>query len=141
MASRYRWDSQPVHSGACDGAQVALTEPPTSYQPLWILETCARIASGRRRAVEIIGVLIAGIVLGLLGKWVAPGDKDNTPLWLTTLCGIVGALIGWIIYLAFGGNGSPGLDWTCWILVVLCAASLVAIVSNLTGRKKVNLPR
>ena len=90
--------------------------------------------------MEIIGVLIAGISIGFLGKWVAPGDKDDTPLWLTILCGIVGALIGWIIYIAFGGDGSPGLDWTCWILVVVCAAIPVAIAATLTGRNKVNLP-
>ena len=91
--------------------------------------------------MEIIGVLIAGVFIGFLGKWVAPGDKDNTPLWLTMLCGIVGALIGWIIYLAFGGNGSPGLDWACWIVVVVCSAILVVIASTLTGLNKVRLPR
>ena len=30
--------------------------------------------------MEIIGVLIAGIVIGLLGKLIAPGDEDNIPL-------------------------------------------------------------
>ena len=91
--------------------------------------------------MEIIGVLIAGIIIGFVGKWVAPGDKDNTPLWLTILCGIVGALIGWIIYAVFGGNGSPGIDWTRWIIAGVCAAILVVIASTLTGRNKVNLPR
>lgn len=90
--------------------------------------------------MEIIGVIIAGIIIGSLGKWFAPGNKSNTPLWLTTLCGIVGALIGWIIYLALGGNGSPGLDWDCWILVVVCAAIPVAIAVALLGNKKVNFP-
>ena len=33
--------------------------------------------------MDIIGVIIAGIIIGLLGKFVAPGDKDNIPLWLT----------------------------------------------------------
>jgi uncharacterized membrane protein YeaQ/YmgE (transglycosylase-associated protein family) len=93
-----------------------------------------------REFVEIIGVLIAGIIIGSLGKWFAPGDKDNTPLWLTTLGGIVGALIGWIIFLALGGNGSPGLDWDCWILVVVCAAIPVAIAVFLLGKKSVNFP-
>ena len=37
--------------------------------------------------MEIIGVIIAGIIIGLLGKFVAPGDKDNIPIWLTILCG------------------------------------------------------
>ena len=59
--------------------------------------------------MEIIGVIIAGIVIGLLGKFVAPGDKDNIPLWLTILCGIGGVILGWYIYAAFGGNGSPGI--------------------------------
>ena len=58
--------------------------------------------------MEIIGVIIAGIIIGLLGKFVAPGDKDNIPIWLTILCGIGGVIIGWFIYTAFGGNGSPG---------------------------------
>ena len=40
--------------------------------------------------MEIIGVIIAGIVIGVLGKFVAPGDKDNIPIWLTILCGIGG---------------------------------------------------
>ena len=57
--------------------------------------------------MDIIGVIIAGIIIGLLGKFVAPGDKDNIPIWLTILCGIGGVLLGWYIYAAFGGG--PGL--------------------------------
>ena len=33
--------------------------------------------------MEIFGVIIAGIIIGLLGKFLAPGDKDNIPIWLT----------------------------------------------------------
>ena len=55
--------------------------------------------------MEIIGVIIAGIIIGLLGKFVAPGDKDNIPIWLTILCGIGGVILGWFVYSAFGGNG------------------------------------
>ncbi len=90
--------------------------------------------------MEIIGVVVAGTFIGFLGKLVARGDKDNTPLWLTSLCGIVGALIGWIAYVALGGSTSPGLDWDCWVPVLICAAIPVAIVVALTGNKKVNFP-
>jgi uncharacterized membrane protein YeaQ/YmgE (transglycosylase-associated protein family) len=86
--------------------------------------------------VEIIGVIIAGIVIGLLGKFVAPGDKDNIPIWLTILCGIGGVLIGWFIYTAFGGNGSPGIDWVRWIIAIVVAAVLVVIASAITGRSR-----
>jgi uncharacterized membrane protein YeaQ/YmgE (transglycosylase-associated protein family) len=84
--------------------------------------------------MEIIGLIIAGLIIGLLGKFVAPGDKDNVPLWLTVLCGIGGVLIGSVIYTAFGGDGSRGIDWTRWVVAILCAAVLVVIASTVTGR-------
>ena len=84
--------------------------------------------------MEIIGVLIAGVIIGLLGKFVAPGDKDNIPIWLTVLCGIAGVIIGWFVYTAFGGDGSRGVDWTRWIVAIACAAVLVVIASTVTGR-------
>ena len=85
--------------------------------------------------MEIIGVIIAGIVIGLLGKFVAPGDKDNIPIWLTILCGIAGVIIGWFIYTAFGGDGSPGVDWVRWIIAIVVAAVLVIIASTVTSRR------
>ena len=86
--------------------------------------------------MEIIGVLIAGVIIGLLGKFVAPGDKDNIPIWLTILCGVGGVLIGWFIYTAFGGNGSRGIDWVRWIIAIAVAAVLVVIASAVTGRSR-----
>jgi uncharacterized membrane protein YeaQ/YmgE (transglycosylase-associated protein family) len=84
--------------------------------------------------MEIIGVIIAGIIIGLLGKFVAPGDKDNIPIWLTIVCGIGGVILGWFIYTAFGGNGSPGVDWVRWIVAIVVAAVLVVIASTVTSR-------
>ncbi len=84
--------------------------------------------------VEIIVLIIVGAIIGLLGKFVAPGDKDNIPIWLTLLCGVGGVLIGYFIYRAFGGDGSGGIDWTRWIVSVLTAAVLVVIASSVTGR-------
>jgi uncharacterized membrane protein YeaQ/YmgE (transglycosylase-associated protein family) len=84
--------------------------------------------------MEIIGVIVAGIIIGLLGKLVAPGDKDNIPLWLTVVCGIGGVVIGWFVYSAFGGDGSDGVDWVRWIVAVAVSAVLVMIASTLTGR-------
>lgn len=84
--------------------------------------------------MEIIGLIIAGIVIGLLGKFVAPGDKDNIPIWLTILCGVGGVVLGWFIYTAFGGNGSAGVDWTRWIVAILTSAVLVVIASTLSAR-------
>jgi len=84
--------------------------------------------------MEIIGVLIAGVIIGLLGKFVAPGDKDNIPLWLTILCGIAGVLVGWFVYDAFGGDKTDGVDWVRWIVAIVIAAIFVIIASTVTGR-------
>ena len=86
--------------------------------------------------MEIIGVIVAGIMIGLLGKFVAPGNRDNIPIWLTILCGIGGVLIGWYIYTAFGGNGSRGIDWVRWLIAIAVAAVLVMIASAVTGRSR-----
>jgi uncharacterized membrane protein YeaQ/YmgE (transglycosylase-associated protein family) len=82
----------------------------------------------------IIFYLVVGTIVGLLGKFFAPGDKDNTPLWLTIVCGIGGMLLGGVIYSAFGGNGSAGLDWIQGIVTIATAAVLVVIASTVTGR-------
>jgi uncharacterized membrane protein YeaQ/YmgE (transglycosylase-associated protein family) len=83
---------------------------------------------------SIIILIIIGAIIGLLGKFVAPGDKDNIPIWLTVLCGIGGVLIGLAIYSAFGGDGSGGVDWVKWALCIVVAAVLVVIASTVTGR-------
>jgi uncharacterized membrane protein YeaQ/YmgE (transglycosylase-associated protein family) len=82
----------------------------------------------------ILFYIVVGAIVGLLGKFLAPGDKDNIPLWLTILCGIGGMVIGGVIYQAFGGNGSRGLDWTQGIVAIVTAAVLVVIASTMTGR-------
>ena len=91
--------------------------------------------------MEIIGVIIAGIIIGLLGKFVAPGDKDNIPLWLTILCGIGGVILGWFIYTAFGGQETRGIDWIRWLVAIAVAAVLVVIASTLTGRNRTRATR
>jgi uncharacterized membrane protein YeaQ/YmgE (transglycosylase-associated protein family) len=80
--------------------------------------------------------LIVGAIVGLLGKFFAPGDKDNIPWWLTVACGIGGMLIGDVIYRAFGGDGSGGLDWVQGFVTIATAAVLVVIASTITGRNK-----
>jgi uncharacterized membrane protein YeaQ/YmgE (transglycosylase-associated protein family) len=94
------------------------------------------IRSPLEEAVEIIGVILAGIIIGLLGKFVAPGNRDNIPIWLTIICGIGGVLIGWFVYTALGGNGSPGIDWVRWIIAIAVAAVLVMIAAALTAKTR-----
>jgi uncharacterized membrane protein YeaQ/YmgE (transglycosylase-associated protein family) len=82
----------------------------------------------------ILFYLVVGTIVGLLGKLIAPGDRDNIPFWLTIVCGIGGMVIGDVIYRAFGGDGSSGLDWTQGLVAVVTAVVLVMIAATVTGR-------
>jgi uncharacterized membrane protein YeaQ/YmgE (transglycosylase-associated protein family) len=76
-------------------------------------------------------VIVMGIIIGLLGKWVAPGNRDNIPLWLTVVCGIIGVIIGygWL-------GGTKGIDWLAFFVSIIIAAILVAIAATVTGRAR-----
>ncbi len=96
-------------------------------------------ADRKVRAVDISTILfylIVGTIVGLLGKFLAPGDKDNIPFWLVIVCGIGGMLLGDVIYRVFGGDGSRGLDWTQGLVTVLTAMVLVIGAAIATGRAK-----
>ncbi len=85
--------------------------------------------------MEWIGTIIFGAIIGLLGKFVAPGDKDNIPIWLTIILGIVGALAGYAIWGAISNEGNTGgIDWIRWIISIAVAAVLVMIASTMMGR-------
>jgi uncharacterized membrane protein YeaQ/YmgE (transglycosylase-associated protein family) len=86
-------------------------------------------------AVDIIGVIIAGIIIGLLGKFFAPGDRDNIPFWLTIVCGVGGVLIGYYLAAALGVEATRGIDWIRWIISIVVAAVLVMIAASVTGRR------
>jgi uncharacterized membrane protein YeaQ/YmgE (transglycosylase-associated protein family) len=86
--------------------------------------------------LTIIFYLVVGTIVGLLGKLLAPGDRDNIPFWLTIVCGIGGMIVGGVIYRAFGGDGSDGLDWTQGLVTVLTAVVLVMVAATVTGRTK-----
>jgi uncharacterized membrane protein YeaQ/YmgE (transglycosylase-associated protein family) len=85
----------------------------------------------------VLTVIIGGLIIGLLGKFVAPGDRDHIPLWLTLVCGVGGVLIGTFLYGAIWDNkNTPGFDWWRHIWQVVVAAVLVVIAAGVTGRSK-----
>ena len=81
--------------------------------------------------MEVLGVIVAGIIIGLLGKLVAPKDRDSIPLWLTVVCGVVGVLVGYYIAAALGVEATKGIDWIRWIISIAAAAVVVVVASML----------
>ncbi|GLZ32311.1 transglycosylase [Lentzea sp. NBRC 105346] len=85
---------------------------------------------------SIIGALIIGLIIGLLGKLVAPG-KQAIPIWLTLIVGIVAAFLGTFVARALGVADTPGIDWIELVVQVVIAAIGVSVVAGVYGRKSV----
>jgi uncharacterized membrane protein YeaQ/YmgE (transglycosylase-associated protein family) len=88
-----------------------------------------------------IVTVIGGTIIGVIGRMLAPGDKDNIPFWLTILCGIGGMLIGSYLYAALFNcddmnNCTAGVDWWRHLWQVVIAAILVVGAAGVTGRRK-----
>jgi uncharacterized membrane protein YeaQ/YmgE (transglycosylase-associated protein family) len=54
--------------------------------------------------------IIVGFVLGLIAKAIIPG-KQHSPLWLTTIFGMLGAIVGNAIARGIGIAETRGIDW------------------------------
>ncbi|MFI5895536.1 GlsB/YeaQ/YmgE family stress response membrane protein [Actinoplanes sp. NPDC051513] len=83
----------------------------------------------------IITALIVGLVIGALGRLVVPG-KQNIPIWLTMVVGIVAALLGTVIARAFGVAETNGFDWIEFLFQVVLAAIGVALVAGVGSRRR-----
>ncbi|WP_394621526.1 GlsB/YeaQ/YmgE family stress response membrane protein [Lentzea sp. JNUCC 0626] len=86
---------------------------------------------------SIIGALVIGLILGVLGRLFAPG-KQNIPIWLTIIVGIVAAFIGTWIARLLGVEDTPGIDWIELIVQIIVAAVGVSVVAGMYGRKSVS---
>lgn len=81
----------------------------------------------------IITAIIVGLIIGALGRLVLPGKQD-IPIWLTILIGIVAALIGSFLADALGVGNTNGVDWIEVVIQVVLAAVGVALVAGVRGR-------
>jgi uncharacterized membrane protein YeaQ/YmgE (transglycosylase-associated protein family) len=84
----------------------------------------------------IITAIIIGAIIGFLGRLVAPGRQD-IPIWLTVVVGIVAAFIGTWIAGLFGVAETRGVDWLEIVLQVVVAAIGVIIVAGIYGRRAI----
>jgi uncharacterized membrane protein YeaQ/YmgE (transglycosylase-associated protein family) len=84
----------------------------------------------------IITALIIGLIIGALGRLVVPG-KQNIPIWLTMVIGVVAALLGTVIARAIGVADTKGIDWIELLFQVVLAAIGVALVVGLAGRRRI----
>ena len=84
--------------------------------------------------MEIIGVIIAGAIIGALAKLAMPGRQAGGII-ITIILGIIGVIIGYYLAAALGVEATNGIDWIRWIISIIVAVVLIAIYGAVTGRR------
>ncbi|MFF8912301.1 GlsB/YeaQ/YmgE family stress response membrane protein [Streptomyces sp. NPDC015032] len=70
--------------------------------------------------------IIVGLVLGVIARAILPG-KQSIPLWLTTIFGILGSVLGNAVATWIGVNETKGIDWTRHLLQLIGAVVIVGL--------------
>lgn len=83
----------------------------------------------------VISAIVIGLVLGVLGRLIRPGKQD-IPIWLTIVVGIVAAFIGTFVANLISDSSTDGIDWIELILQVVFAVVGIGLVAGLYGGRK-----
>ena len=89
---------------------------------------------------QIIWIVIVGAILGYLAKLLLPG-RQAIPIWLTVLCGMLGALLGNYLASVIGVRHTSGIDWIRHVLQLAGALVVVAAGAALYPRRSAGRTR
>lgn len=80
--------------------------------------------------MQILGLIVIGIVIGVLARLVLPG-RQRIGILMTVLLGIAGALVGGIVASAIGEGDIFELNFIGTIVGIAAAALLIAVAEGL----------
>jgi uncharacterized membrane protein YeaQ/YmgE (transglycosylase-associated protein family) len=83
----------------------------------------------------IISWIVVGLIAGLLAKLLLPGD-DPGGLIVTTLIGMVGAVVGGFLVGILGGAGATGFNVWSILVATLGAVVLLFVYRLITGGRR-----
>lgn len=85
--------------------------------------------------MHILWAIIAGLVIGVIARALLRGRQD-IPIWLTIVLGIIGGLVGDAIASGLGVRHTDGLDWIRHILQIAAAMVLIAVIAPFWSRRR-----
>ena len=88
---------------------------------------------------SLLSWMLCGLIVGLIARLLVPG-RQNMSLLLTVVLGVVGAVVGGLLYsLVQGAPAEPfslsGNAWQGWIVAVLGAVLVVWAYGALNPRR------
>lgn len=88
---------------------------------------------------NIIGIIVAGLVIGALARLVKPG-RQHLSVVATLLLGLVGSVIGGLVAGLLGTGGISELNIIGFIVAVIAAVVLIGVAEAAMGARS-NPPR
>jgi len=87
----------------------------------------------RRCVVSIIGWIILGLLSGFIASKIV--NKTGQGFFLDLVLGIVGAIVGGVIFSALGASGITGLNLYSMVVAVIGAVVVLVIYHMVSGRR------
>lgn len=86
--------------------------------------------------MDIIGLIVAGAIIGALARFVMPG-RQNISIVVTIILGVIGVIAGYYLAGAIGLASTSGVDVTRWIISIVVSVLLISIYLAVTGRRSI----
>lgn len=83
----------------------------------------------------ILAWIVFGLIAGALAKFLMPGN-DPGGCVVTTIIGIVGALLGGFLATSLGYGGISGFDIRSFVVAIIGSLLLLIIWRMLRGRRR-----
>jgi uncharacterized membrane protein YeaQ/YmgE (transglycosylase-associated protein family) len=87
----------------------------------------------RRCVVSIIGWIILGLLSGFIASKIV--NKTGQGFFLDLVLGIVGAIVGGVIFSALGASGITGFNLYSMVVAVIGAVVVLVIYHMVSGRR------
>src|SRR5262245_29587862 len=81
----------------------------------------------------IISWIILGLIAGFIGSKLV--DRQGKGFWLDIALGIVGALVGGVLFSMFGATGVTGLNIWSMIVAIVGSVVVLLIYNAVAGRR------
>ncbi|QFY60527.1 GlsB/YeaQ/YmgE family stress response membrane protein [Rhizobium grahamii] len=85
--------------------------------------------------MSVIGWIILGLIAGFIGSKIV--NKTGSGMLMDIVLGIVGAIVGGVIFSFFGASGITGLNIYSLVVAVIGAVVVLWLYHTVSGRRSI----
>ena len=85
--------------------------------------------------IQILGLILVGLVIGVFARLIVPG-KQRLSMLATLLLGVAGAIIGGFLASLIGRGDIFELNFVGFVLAVVAAVLLIGVAEGISGRSR-----